>query len=62
MGFYDHFILPRLLDLAMRSSRLERYRQRAIAAARGFVLEIGVGSGPGSISPAVVTSTARWTI
>jgi ubiquinone/menaquinone biosynthesis C-methylase UbiE len=46
MGFYDRFILPRLLDLMMRSNRLERYRQRAIAAARGLVLEIGVGSGP----------------
>jgi ubiquinone/menaquinone biosynthesis C-methylase UbiE len=45
MGIYDRFVLPRLLDLAMRSSRLEPYRQRAIAAARGFVLEVGVGSG-----------------
>jgi ubiquinone/menaquinone biosynthesis C-methylase UbiE len=45
MGLYDRFILPRLLDLVMRSNRLERYRQRAIAAARGLVLEIGVGSG-----------------
>jgi ubiquinone/menaquinone biosynthesis C-methylase UbiE len=45
MGFYDRFILPRLLDLVMRSNRLERYRQRSIEAARGRVLEIGVGSG-----------------
>ena len=45
MGFYDRCILPRLLDLAMRNSRLERYRRRAIVAARGLVLEIGVGSG-----------------
>ena len=45
MGIYDRHILPRLLDLAMRNHRLARYRQRAIAAARGFVLEIGVGSG-----------------
>jgi len=46
MGVYGRFILPRLLDLAMRNRRLECYRHRAIAAARGFVLEIGVGSGP----------------
>ena len=46
MGFYDRFILPRLIDLAMRSRVLDRYRQRAIATARGFVLEVGAGSGP----------------
>jgi ubiquinone/menaquinone biosynthesis C-methylase UbiE len=46
MGFYGRFILPRMLDLAMRNRRLERYRHRAIAAARGLVLEVGVGSGP----------------
>ena len=45
MGFYDRCILPSLLDLAMRSRVLERHRQKAIALARGLVLEIGVGSG-----------------
>ena len=45
MGLYDRWILPRLLDLAMRSRQLDPYRQRAIAAARGRVLEIGAGSG-----------------
>src|ERR1700731_4762352 len=45
MGLYDRFILPRLLDLAMRNRRLDGYRRRAIASARGFVLEICVGSG-----------------
>jgi len=34
-----------LLDLSMRHRDLVPYRQRTIAAARGMVLEIGVGSG-----------------
>jgi len=45
MGFYRKLVLPRLLDLAMRDSRLAGYRQQTIGAARGLVLEIGVGSG-----------------
>jgi len=45
MRFYDRWILPRLLDLAMRNRVLDRYRQRAIATAHGLVLEIGAGSG-----------------
>jgi ubiquinone/menaquinone biosynthesis C-methylase UbiE len=45
MGFYDHHILPRLIDLAMRSRMLDPHRRRAVALARGCVLEIGVGSG-----------------
>jgi ubiquinone/menaquinone biosynthesis C-methylase UbiE len=45
MGFYQRWIVPRLIDLAMRNHRLTAYRQRAIGAASGVVLEIGVGSG-----------------
>jgi ubiquinone/menaquinone biosynthesis C-methylase UbiE len=45
MGFDEKMVLPRLLDLAMRNSRLADYRQETIRAARGVVLEIGVGSG-----------------
>ena len=45
MGFYDRWVVPRLIDLAMRNQRLGDYRRRTIEAARGFVLEIGVGSG-----------------
>jgi ubiquinone/menaquinone biosynthesis C-methylase UbiE len=44
MGFYQRWIVPRLIDLAMRNRSLDAYRQR-IGAASGLVLEIGVGSG-----------------
>jgi hypothetical protein len=42
MGVYERWILPRLLDLAMRNRLLDDYRQRTIETARGLVLEIGV--------------------
>jgi hypothetical protein len=45
MGFYNDVILPRLCDLAMRNKELAPYRERATRAARGRVLEIGIGSG-----------------
>jgi hypothetical protein len=45
MGFYQRWIVPRLIDLAMRNQSLDAYHQRTIRAASGFVLEIGVGSG-----------------
>jgi ubiquinone/menaquinone biosynthesis C-methylase UbiE len=45
MGFYRNVILPKLCDLSMRNKRLRPYRERAIGAAEGRVLEIGAGSG-----------------
>jgi ubiquinone/menaquinone biosynthesis C-methylase UbiE len=45
MGFYANWVVPRLIDLAMGSSRLADYRRRVVGAAAGRVLEIGVGSG-----------------
>ena len=45
MGFYENWVLPRLLDAAMRNHVLDACRRRAINSARGLVLEIGVGSG-----------------
>src|ERR1700730_1382052 len=45
MGFYNDFILPRLINLAMRNKELLPFRERVIGAAEGRVLEIGVGSG-----------------
>lgn len=45
MGVYERWVLPRILDVVMRQKALADYRRRAIPAARGTVLEIGIGSG-----------------
>jgi ubiquinone/menaquinone biosynthesis C-methylase UbiE len=45
MGFYERWIVPRLLDLAMRNRVLDHHRHQTVASARGLVLEVGVGSG-----------------
>jgi ubiquinone/menaquinone biosynthesis C-methylase UbiE len=45
MNVYDRWILPPILDLAMRTDRLQKYRRAVVAAAQGRVLEVGVGSG-----------------
>src|SRR3972149_2493306 len=44
-SFYERWILPRLIDLAMRNPEARRYRERLVPQARGRVLEIGIGSG-----------------
>lgn len=45
MGFYRDRVLPYLIHLSMRSRQVARHRQRVIPAARGRVLEVGIGSG-----------------
>ena len=45
MGFYEHRLLPWLLDLCMRNKEARRYRERVIPQATGRVLEVGAGSG-----------------
>jgi ubiquinone/menaquinone biosynthesis C-methylase UbiE len=45
VSFYGDRVLPHLLNLAMRHKELAAYRQRVVPAARGRVLEIGIGSG-----------------
>lgn len=45
MGFYARYILPRIIDLAMRNRETARLRAACIPQARGEVLEIGIGSG-----------------
>ena len=45
MGFYNRFILPQVIELAMRQKTFTPFRERVVGAARGRVLEIGIGSG-----------------
>lgn len=45
MGFYAKYILPRLIDLAMRNKDTTRLRAECVPQAQGEVLEIGIGSG-----------------
>lgn len=45
MSIYERWVLPPLLDLVMRQRQIQKYRRELIPAARGRVLEIGIGSG-----------------
>jgi ubiquinone/menaquinone biosynthesis C-methylase UbiE len=45
MSLYAKYVLPRLLDWAMRNPEAARLRAQWIPYARGDVLEVGVGSG-----------------
>ena len=45
MGFYARRMLPRLIDFGMRQKQLVGLREALVGAARGRVLEIGIGSG-----------------
>src|SRR5438067_7084066 len=45
MSFYEKYVLPRIIDLAMRNKEAARLRAAWIPQARGEVLEAGIGSG-----------------
>ena len=45
MNLYERWVLPRLIDLTMKNREATRHRQGLLPAARGRVLEIGIGSG-----------------
>ena len=45
MGFYETHVLPWVIHLSMKNREVTRYRKRVIPAARGRVLEVGIGSG-----------------
>ena len=45
MGFYEKYLLPHLLNLAMKNKEAAAHRRRILPSARGRVLEVGIGSG-----------------
>lgn len=45
MAFYEHKVLPHLLDWIMRNPSMTAERARFVPLAEGRVLEIGMGSG-----------------
>ena len=45
MGFYDRYILPKVIDMACAAKPIARQRQKVVPRAQGRVLEIGIGSG-----------------
>jgi ubiquinone/menaquinone biosynthesis C-methylase UbiE len=45
LGFYDRYVLPRLIDLACSSKPTRKQREKVVPLAEGEVLEIGMGSG-----------------
>lgn len=45
MSLYGKYILPRIIDLAMRNKDAARVRSAWVPHARGDVLEVGIGSG-----------------
>jgi len=56
MGLYEHHVLPRLIDLALRGKEFDRLRERVASGLEGEVLEVGFGSGRNvPFYPATVT-------
>lgn len=45
MGLYQKHFLPRLVHLCMQNKEVAEHRRQILPAARGRVLEIGIGSG-----------------
>lgn len=44
MGLYSKYVLPRLVDVACRNKDVRELRKQVLPAAKGVVLEVGIGS------------------
>ena len=45
MGLYNKYILPKLLNFAMKAPAMTKIRSQLVPLAEGKVLEVGIGSG-----------------
>jgi ubiquinone/menaquinone biosynthesis C-methylase UbiE len=45
MGWYERYVLPKLIDAACSQKPMTKLRERYVPRAAGDVLEIGIGSG-----------------
>ncbi len=45
MSFYQRFVVPPMIALAMKTGEATRYRKKVVPGIEGRVLEIGIGSG-----------------
>lgn len=65
MGFYDKWVLPRLLNLMMGNKFATEERKKCLAGVSGTVLEVGFGSGhnlpwyPASVRRVVAVDPSR---
>ena len=44
MGLYSKYVLPRLIDFACRNKDVSELRKQVLPAAKGIVVEVGIGS------------------
>ena len=44
MGLYSKYVLPRLIDAACRNKDVRELRKQVVPAAKGIVVEVGIGS------------------
>ena len=58
MGLYSRYVLPRLLDFAMRDKPIMRQRAKVVPLAHGRVLEVGIGADVRRILPSKLESDA----
>ena len=45
MGFYDKYVLPKVLNCTCGSKPIQYQRKKVVPLAEGVVLDVGIGSG-----------------